>query len=394
MDNNIIQLAEILQAGGSYKEFFREKLESAINEILKVELSAFLGYEKYSYEGYGKENSRNGFYEREIDTEFGKIHLKIPRDRLGLFCQKTVAPYNRRMDSLETTIIQLYSKGVTTREISELVEKMYGCYYTPATVSNITRQLENLAKEFHTRTVDEKYAAIELDATYLHVRRNTVASEALHVILGITPDGRKEVLDYALYPTEAASNYEEMLRDLKKRGLKEILLFISDGLEGMEDAVHKVYPEAEHQQCWVHLQRTVSRYVRPTDRKEIADELKNVYGQKTKDEAEEQLELFFKNWEEKYKKLRSKFEGKKVFSYYSYPESIQKTIYTSNLIENNNHLVKRECKKKGQFPNEDSLERFICNIYIDYNKKFAERTHRGFRQAEQSLLEMFEKRYK
>ena len=119
--------------------------------------------------------------------------------------------------------------------------------------------------------------AIFMDATYLNVRRDSVAKEPLHVLLGITPDGTREVLDYALYPTESAANYEEMLQNIKSRGVKQVLLFASDGLEGMRDAVKRQFPDADHQQCWVHLSRTVCRYIRNKDRKEVLGDLTRVY---------------------------------------------------------------------------------------------------------------------
>ena len=150
---------------------------------------------------------------------------------------------------METTIIQLYKKGITTREISDLIEKMYGHYYTPQTVSNITKAIQNQVERFHNRPISDKYVAIYCDATYLNVRRDSVAKEALHIILGITVEGTKEVLDYALYPSESASNYQEMLLSLKNRGLEQVLLFITDGLNGIRNACLEVFPSAKHQAC-------------------------------------------------------------------------------------------------------------------------------------------------
>ena len=136
----------------------------------------------------------------------------------------------------ETTIITLYKKGITTREISDLIEKIYGHPYSPAMMSNISKAVADQVENFHKRQLSERYAVIFMDATYLNVRRDSVAKEPLHVLLGITPDGTREVLDYALYPTETAANYEEMMESIKKRGVKQVLLFASDGLAGMRDA--------------------------------------------------------------------------------------------------------------------------------------------------------------
>ena len=126
---------------------------------------------------------------------------------------------------------------VSTSEISDLIEKIYGHHYSPATMSNISKAVADQVENFHKRQLSERYAVIFMDATYLNVRRDSVAQEPLHVLLGITPDGTREVLDYALYPTEAAANYVEMMESIKKRGVKQVLLFASDGLAGMRDAV-------------------------------------------------------------------------------------------------------------------------------------------------------------
>ena len=277
MSNLNTELMTALLKNESIDEVFRSHLEAAMNDLLKIELTQFLGYEKSSILGYNTGNSRNGFYERDLDTSYGRLHIKVPRDRNGHFEQQLIPDYSRRTDEPETTIITLYKKGITTREISDLIKRIYGHHYSPATMSNISKAVADQVENFHKRQLSERYAVIFMDATYLNVRRDSVAKEPLHVLLGITPDRTREVWDYALYPTEAAANYEEMMESIKKRGVKQVLLFASDGLAGMRDAIKRQFPEAEHQQCWVHLSRTVARYIRNKDRKNVLDDLKSVY---------------------------------------------------------------------------------------------------------------------
>lgn len=317
------ELAKALLENESLDEFFRQHLENAINDLLKAELSAFLGYEKYSIESWGSGNSRNGSYERSFETKYGKLNLRIPRDRKGEFQQQTLPEYKRRTDDLETTVIQLYRKGITTREISDLIEKMYGHHYTPATISNIAKTVEEQADQFHNRQIASQYAVIYLDATYLNLRRDSVSKEALHVIMGITPDGYKEILDYTVYPTEAASNYEEMLVSLKNRGLEQVLLFVSDGLLGMRDAALRQFPYAEHQQCWVHLSRSVSRHVRNKDRAGILNDLKAVYRADSEDTAKEELQNFLNKHTVKYPRIRNVFKSNSLFPFLSFPKEIR-----------------------------------------------------------------------
>ena len=392
MSNINTELMTALLKNESLDEVFRKCLEEAVNGILQAELSAFLGYEKYGPEGYGSGDSRNGSYERDFDTKYGVLHISVPRDRNGDFEQRLFPPYARRSEDLENTIILLYQKGVTTREIAELIEKLYGKYYTPATVSNITKTVEGQVLAFHNRQLSEQYAVIFMDATYMNVRRDSVAKEALHVLLGITPDGSREILDYALYPSESAANYEEMLGRIRERGVRQVLLFASDGLQGIRDAVNRQFPGTRHQQCWVHLSRTVSRHVRQKDRKTVLDDLKTVYRAENAESAKEALTAFLGKHRAAYPRLHEIFDRARdsLFRFYEFPPEIRASIYTTNLIERSNKGLKHLSKLKEQFPNEDSLDRFVCGYYSEANRKYAERAQKGFLKAASELLLMFE----
>lgn len=392
-DYNTKLLAALLE-GGSVDEVFRQEIEAAVNSILESEIAAFLGYEKYDVDGYNSGNSRNGDYKRTIHTRFGDIHIKVPRDRNGEFEQKLIPPYKRYSDPLETTVIHLYQKGITTDEIASLVEQMYGCYYSKGQVSNIAESLQEKVFAFHNRRLNKRYVVIYADATFLNVRRDCVDKEALHVLVGITPDGKKEVLSYALYPTESAENYCEMLADIKTRGVEQVLLFVSDGLTGFRDACKKVYPAADHQSCWVHICRTVMKYVRPRDRKAVLADLKSVYTADNEEDAMSMLERFRVKYAKLYPKVVEKFsDTRSLFSFYKYPKEIRSSIYTTNLIENMNKQLKRTTKRKEQFPNEEALDRCVFCCYSEFNGRLAHRTHRGFDQCRFVIEQMFEERY-
>ena len=383
-------LTSLLQGGAAANEFLRSKIEEGVNAVLKAELAGFLGYEKHSSAGWNTGNSRNGSYQRTIVTSYGKITVDVPRDRNGEFQSPLLPTRKQRVDSLETTIIQLYQRGVTTRQIAELIEQMYGHCYTPATISKIAADVSDQVEQFHKRPVAKRYAVIFCDAMYVNLRRDSVAKESIHVLLGITPEGYKEILDYAILPSESALNYADMLKSMKMRGLEQVLLFVSDGLVGLPDAVQNEFPRAKHQSCWVHLMRAVSRLVRPSDRKIVLDALKRVYRQENAALAKQELSAFLDSYGTKYKRLHKLFQNESsLFSFYEFPKSIQQTIYTSNLIENNNKGFRHKAKLKEQFPNEDSLERFACTVYCDYNRRFSGKAHRGFQEAYPELLEMF-----
>lgn len=156
--------------------------------LLQEDLTDFLCYEKYSIEDYNTGNSRNGYYERSINTTRGTITVKIPRDRNGEFKNKILEPYNCTHSDLDDMSIHLYRKGITTQDIADLIEKMYGCYYTRQTISNIITKLQEQVKIFHQHQLEEEYLVVFCDATYLSVRRDAAQREALHVLMGITKD--------------------------------------------------------------------------------------------------------------------------------------------------------------------------------------------------------------
>ncbi|OZH71211.1 IS256 family transposase, partial [Enterococcus faecium] len=167
MNDFTTEILKTLANKGDLNELFRVHLEKAVNTLLKTELTAFLDYEKYDRIGFNTGNSRNGSYDRTVKTEYGELHLQIPRDRNGEFKQQTVPAYRRTNDTLEETVIHLFRKGITMSEIADLIEKMYGHYYTPQTMSNITKSFTEEVTAFNGRELHDRYAAIYMDATYI-----------------------------------------------------------------------------------------------------------------------------------------------------------------------------------------------------------------------------------
>ena len=168
------ELLNFLAQKQDIDEFLRSSLETAMNDLLQAELSAFLGYEPYDKAGYLTGNSRNGTYSRKFETKYGTVQLIIPRDRNGNFSPALIPAYGRRDDHLEEMVIKLYQTGVTTREISDLIERMYGHHYSPATISNISKATQENVAAFHERSLEANYSVLFLDGTYLPLRRGNV----------------------------------------------------------------------------------------------------------------------------------------------------------------------------------------------------------------------------
>ena len=394
MNQFTTEIVQALVQKQDITEVFRSHLETAVNSLLATELTEFLDYEKYDRIGFNSGNSRNGSYERSLKTEFGELTIQIPRDRNGEFKQQTVAPYKRTNDTLEETVIHLFKKGITMSEISSLIEKMYGHHYTPQTISNMTKAVSETVAAFNNRTLYNRYVCVYLDATYIAVRRDTVSKEAVYIAVGIREDGSKEVLAYTIAPTESAYNWNELLKELKERGVEDVLLFISDGLKGMVDAIQTVFPKAQYQTCLVHVARNISHKVRVEDRQAICDDFKTIYKAASKEKGQKALDTFCDTWKKAYPKVvNSLTDNAFLLTFYDFPKDIWRSIYSTNLIESFNKQIKKYTKRKEQFPNEESLERFLVTQFEDYNQRFATRCHVGFNKARSELTEIFEKLY-
>lgn len=375
-----------------FDKFMRTRLEEGVNLLLESELTAFLGYNPYDRNGWNSGNSRNGSYFRQIKTQFGPIKVQVPRDRNGEFHQQTLPAYGQHTDALESTVIQLYSHGVTTREISELIEKMYGSYYSAGTVSNISKQVASQVESYHQRRLSDKFFCVYLDATYIPLRRDTYQREAVYIAVGIKPNGNKEIIDYRIAPVENLEVWSEMIADFKERGLEQVELFLSDGFVGIKDMLKQYYPKSKFQRCLIHIMRNISQKVRVTDRAEILNAFKQVHKQTNQKEAETVLHAFYEAYGSKYsrmiKDLRKLEEDMLVF--YQYPKQIRPSIYSTNMIESINRMIKRKTNPKSEFPSEESLDNFLGSQVIDYNDRNANRVHKGFGQVADTLESYFD----
>ena len=373
-------------------DLFRQKLQQAVNDLLESELTAFLGYNPYERDGWNTGNSRNGAYYRKVDTQFGQIEIKVPRDRTGEFHQHSMPDYKRHTDVLEQTVITLYTKGVTTREIADLIEKMYGGYYSPAMVSNISKEMIPKVEAYHQRHLSDKFFCVYLDATYIPLKRVTYEREAVYIAIGIKPNGHKEVIDYCIAPTENIEIWSEMLKGFKSRGLEQVELFLSDGVVGMKEAICQSYPKAHFQRCLVHVMRNISAKMRVDDRQKALDEFKQIHTQSNKEMAVQVLHEFYQNWEKAYKNVVRDLRQVEpdLLTFYNYPPAIRASIYSTNMIESFNNRLKRKTKPKTEFPTEQSLDTFIGVQAMDYNDRYFNRIHKGFGQVRDTLESYFD----
>lgn len=359
----------------SFQEYFNAMFKQGIEEMLKCELDEHLGYTKHSVQGYNSGNSRNGSYQKTVATEnVGELVLNIPRDRNGEF-EPTIIPKGQTISGMiEDAIIGMYSRGMTTSDIRKQVQDIYGLEISDTTVSNITESIIALAKEWQQRSLEPVYYAVWMDGIVLKIRTdNKVINKCVYIVIGLKPDGLKEVLGFWIDKTESAAFWMSVLTDLKARGVEDILIACTDNLKGFTQAISAVFPQTVTQLCIVHQIRNSCKFVTWTDRVKFCQDLKKVYTANNQEQALEEFELFKQKWQSKYKYAITSWEANwdNLSNYFEYPLELRKIIYTTNTIENLNRGIRKYTKTKTQFPNENAAAKSVYLAIKNIEKAWA-----------------------
>lgn len=354
---------------GEMNSFICEKAQTLLDGLMKNEIIDYFADASNATEG----NFRNGYYSRTLNTVYGPLTLRVPRDRIGQFKTEFFVPYKRTTDNICEMIQRLYVRGMTEREIVDEINDDFGTSLSRETVRTTVNKVLKDALDFNRRIIPN-CPIVFLDGTYVPIKRRyegtaKVEKECVMVALGITEEGEKVVLGFYFAPNEGAWSWDDVLADLKSRGLYSVSLFVTDGLQGMPEAIHRNYPKAKHQLCLVHETRTICRDVRKSDRKAVSGDFKNVYSAKDRAEAESRLSDFESKWEKTYpnmvRKLRKQID---LFTFMDYPKLLWKSIYTSNAIEGFNSKLKRLTGKRILMNSEDNAVITIVSCCADYNK--------------------------
>jgi transposase-like protein len=347
----------------SFQEYFNSMFKQGIEEMLQGEMDEHLGYHKHTTEGYNSGNSRNGSFPKTITTEnVGDVLLDIPRDRNGEFEPRIIPKGETISAKIQDAILGMYSRGMTTSDVRKQVEEIYGLEISETTVSNITERIMETAKEWQQRSLDPVYFAVWMDGIVLKIRDDKkVINKCVYIVIGLKPDGMKEVLGFWIEKNESASFWMTVLTELKARGVEDILIACTDNLKGFTQAISAVFPEAVTQLCIVHQIRNSCKFVVSKDIRLFCKDLKIVYTAINKEIALQELELFKEKWQGKYKYAIKSWEDNwdNLSNYFEYPLELRKIIYTTNTIENLNRGIRKYTKTKTQFPNENAASKSI-----------------------------------
>lgn len=357
-----------------FQSFFGELYKRGVEEMLKAELDEHLGYEKHSREGHNSGNSRNGSYSKKVKTDsLGDLVLNIPRDRNSEFEPQLIPKGSRMSDKLEESIIGMYSRGMTTSDISSHVKEIYGVDVSEGTISNVTNRIIEHVKEWQDRPLESVYFTVWMDGIVLKVKQNgKYINKCIYLVIGLKNDGLKEVLGMWMAETESASFWMGVLTDLKARGVEDILIACTDNLKGFTDAIKGVFPDTVTQLCIVHQIRNSCKYVVWKDRKPFCADLRAVYAATNKQAAQDALESLDAKWGHKYKHAISSWRTnwENLTNYFDFPLEIRKIIYTTNTIENLNRGIRKYTKTKVQFVDDNAAQKAVYLAIINIEKKW------------------------
>jgi putative transposase len=319
-------------------------------------------------------NRRNGHSKKTVGSDLGEFTLQTPRDRNGTFEPQLIKKGQRRLEGFDEKILALYAKGMTTRDIQEIVGELYGVEVSATLVSGITADLDAEVTAWRTRRLDAVWPIVYLDGIVVHVRgeNGRVSQHTMYVAIGVNLQGRKELLGLWLSETEGAKFWLSCLTDLKERGVEDIFIVCVDGLTGFPEAIRAAFPRTKVQLCIVHLVRAALKYVTDTDSREVATDLKAIYQSATVLEAEEWLTKFATKWELKYPTIVKQWRAKwnEIIPIFEFPQAIRKAIYTTNAIESVNSVIRKFTRNRKQYPSADSAVKLIYLAINEASKKW------------------------
>ena len=361
-DKLIDQVVSQVKSQDDLAELSRQLLKAAIERVMAAELEDHLGYSKHSPEGRNTGNSRNGHTAKTIKGDFGEIDIKAPRDRNGEFSPKIISKGQTRVNKLDQQILALYARGMTTRDIADALEEMYGAEVSHSLIGKVTDAVHEEVQAWQNRPLESIYPILYLDGIVVKVHQDKrVIKKTIYVALGVTTEGQKELLGLWLSETEGAKFWLRVLTEIQTRGVEDIFIACVDGLTGFPEAVTTVFPKAQVQLCIVHQVRNSLKYVSYKDRKSVASDLKKIYQSTTAAEAESELTAFEQVWGEKFptigKSWRKNWDN--LVTLFDYPDDIRKAIYTTNAIESLNSVIRKATRQRKIFPSDGSALKVV-----------------------------------
>jgi len=358
------------------KDMLKDLMSGTIQTMLEAEIEHELGYAKNSVSEKNTSNSRNGYSKKTVRSEYGNINLDIPRDRNAEFEPQIIPKYQREITGIEGQILSLYAKGMSSRDIEEHLNNLYGIDVSPSMISKITDKIIPEIREWQSRQLEDVYPVVFMDAIHYSVRKEgIVVKKAVYLAIGIDREGRKEVMGFWIGENESSKYWLNILNELKNRGVQDILIMSVDNLKGFSEAISSVFSRTEIQKCIVHQIRNSIRHISYKDVREFASELKEMYNAPTLEQAENRLDALEEKWGKKYMAVINSWRSSwnELTTYFKYDTKIRKLIYTTNPIESLNRQLRKYTKTKSLYPTDEALMKSVYLSLKEATKKWTGR---------------------
>jgi len=355
------------------EQLHREHLRYLMEEAILSELELFVGCEKYERNSKRK-NYRNGYYERLVATTLGEIPIRYPRLRYKSFQSRFIKKYARRRQEVDYAVLNCFVLGGSVRKTKKICDLFINVQISPSTVSKIGKELDKKTREFHKQKIDKKYRFIILDGLWIKIHDKHKKKKVILFAVGITADGKKEIIDFMLADGETEEAYLTFLNHLIKKGLDldTLELVVHDGVKGLQAALNICLPYTKRQYCVFHKIQGISQKLKHMHNREtIMKDASNIYKQaKSKQETIKHLKVFTKKWGKIEPRAVRYFTNgfDKTLTYFDFPVSYRALIKTSNPLERFLKEIRRRIRPMGPFKNDKSANRIIYSLVYMLNE--------------------------
>ena len=370
--------------------------KALIERAMGAELGHHLGYAAGASKPETAANQRNGRSAKTVLTGEGPVRIEVPRDRDGSFEPVLIPKHERRFTGFDESIIAMYARGMTMREIQGFLLESYATEVSPEFISSVTDAVMAEVTAWQARPLEPMYPVVFFDALRVKIKEDAVVrNKAIYLALGVRPDGTRDILGLWIEGTEGAKFWMKVFNDLKTRGVNDILIAVTDGLKGMPEALGAVFPATTLQTCIVHLIRNSLDYASWKDRKLLAAAIRPIYTAASAEAALAELDAFEQGpWGKKFPTVVAAWRRawSHVIPFFAFPPQIRRVIYTTNAIESVNARLRKIIKTRGHFPSDDAATKLIWLALRNITAEWG-RAAKDWKEAMNQFAILYEDRF-
>lgn len=364
-----------IESAQDIQNALKDLLGGTIKEMMESEMDEHIGYAKSErpHEQDSDRDYRNGYKSKRVNSRYGSMSIDVPQDRDSSFEPKIVKKRQKDISDIDRKIISMYAKGMTTKQISETIEDIYGFEASEGFISDVTDKIMPQIEDWQNRPLSPVYPIVFIDAIHFSVREDGVVSKlAAYVVLEINADGKKDVLTIEVGENESSKYWLSVLNSLKNRGVNDILILCSDGLTGIKEAINAAFPQTEHQRCIVHMVRNTLKYVANKDMKAFAKDLKTIYTAPDEKAALAQLDQITGKWSVQYPYAMKRWSDNwdAISPIFKFSKDVRTAFYTTNAIESLNSTLRRLNRQRSVFPGAQALLKALYLSTFEATRKW------------------------